>query len=87
MNLTDIGSVIRQARKALKRPQSELARALGMSRATISAIENGTVGEIGIRKVMALCAALGLELSAAPKRRRPTLKEVMEENLAEKRRP
>jgi len=36
---------------------------------------------------MALCAALGLELSAAPKRRRPTLKEVMEENLAEKRRP
>lgn len=86
MNLIEIGSVIRQTRKAAKRSQAALAGSLGMSRATVSAIENGTIGEIGIRKVMALCAALGLELNAALKRRRPTLNEVVAENRAEKRR-
>ena len=86
MNMREIGAALRQARKAAKRPQAEVAASLGMSRATISAIENGTVGEVGIRKVMALCAALGLELSAISKRRRPTLQEVMEEQRAERRR-
>ena len=86
MNIREIGTALLQARKAAKRPQAEVAASLGMSRATVSAIENGTIGEIGIRKVMALCAALGLELSVAPKRRRPTLEEVMEEQRAERRR-
>jgi HTH-type transcriptional regulator / antitoxin HipB len=84
MNLTEVGLLIRQTRKAAGRSQAALAHPLGMSRATVSAIENGTIGEIGIRKVMALCAALGLELSVAPKRRRPTIHEVMEEHRVEK---
>ena len=84
MNLVEIGVLIRATRKAAKMSQAALARPLGISRATISAIENGTIGEVGIRKVMALCAALGLELHAAPKRRRPTIHEVMEEHRAEK---
>ena len=53
-----------------------------MSRATISAIENGTVAEVGIRKVMALCDALGLELNAQPQRTRPTIHELLEEQRA-----
>lgn len=50
-----------------------------MSRATISAIENGTVGEIGVRKLMALAAALGLELLLDARRDRPTLQQLREE--------
>jgi transcriptional regulator with XRE-family HTH domain len=50
-----------------------------MSRATISGIENGTVREIGARKLMALCAALGLELVVRAKGRRPTLQELRAE--------
>jgi len=63
MNLNDIGQHIAQARKRQKLKQSSLATQLGMSRATLSGIENGTVAEIGIRKVLSVCAALGLELN------------------------
>lgn len=84
MNLAEMGLLIRETRKAAKRPQAELAHSLGMSRTTISAIENGTIGEIGIRKVIALCAALGLELNVQPKRPRPTIHELLEEQRAEK---
>jgi hypothetical protein len=35
--------------------------------------------EIGVRKVLALCAALGLELSATARRARPTLQELRDE--------
>jgi transcriptional regulator with XRE-family HTH domain len=50
-----------------------------MSRATISGIENGTVPEIGIRKILAICAALGLELLAQERTKRPTLQQLMQE--------
>jgi len=49
-----------------------------MSRATISGIENGTVSEIGIRKMLTFCAALGIEFVAQEKTRRPTLQELMQ---------
>jgi transcriptional regulator with XRE-family HTH domain len=62
-----------------------LAKALGMSRATISAIENGTVGEIGVRKLMALCAALGLSIQVSALEKRPTLFELRDENRGKTR--
>ena len=55
-----------------------------MSRATISAIENGTVGEIGVRKLMALATALGLELLLDIRRDRPTLQQLREERRGTK---
>jgi transcriptional regulator with XRE-family HTH domain len=70
--------MIATARKAAGRSQAELAASLKMSRATISGIENGTIREIGIRKVLALCAAVGLDLSARVRRARPTLQELRE---------
>jgi transcriptional regulator with XRE-family HTH domain len=79
MKLNDIGQRIAQARKRQKLTQSSLAAQLGMSRATLSGIENGTVAEIGIRKVLSVCAALGLELVAQEKTRRPTLQQLMKE--------
>jgi HTH-type transcriptional regulator/antitoxin HipB len=80
MNLQQIGSVLREARKASGQSQQQLAKPLGMSRATVSAIENGTVSEIGVRKLMALCAALGLSLQVSSPENRPTLFELREEN-------
>ena len=77
--LTAIGAAIATARRVAKQSQAELARSLGMSRATISGIENGTVQEIGVRKLIALCASIGLELTVRPKGRRPTLQELRAE--------
>jgi len=79
MELDEIGQLMRRARKGRKLSQADLGRQLGMSRATISGIENGTVPEIGIRKILSICAALGLELSAQEKTKRPTLQQLMRE--------
>ena len=80
--VTTIGNAIATARRAAKQSQAELAGSLGMSRATISGIENGTVQEIGVRKLIALCASIGLELTVRPKGRRPTLQELRAEQRA-----
>lgn len=85
-NFDRIGAEIARARKMTGRSQAALAQSLRMSRATISGIENGTVREVGIRKVLAVCAALDLELFAAPCGRRPTLQELREEHRAERSR-
>jgi HTH-type transcriptional regulator/antitoxin HipB len=82
MDVQQIGRKLREARKSLGRTQAEVAAPLGMSRATVSAIENGTVSEIGVRKLMALCASLGLALSVAPRDQRPTFFELREEQRA-----
>jgi transcriptional regulator with XRE-family HTH domain len=86
MDMQSTGAAIRAARRAAHRTQGELAAALGMSRATISGIENGTVHEIGVRKLAALCAAVGLEVYVGPKRERPTLQQLLEEQRATRRR-
>lgn len=82
MTLSELGQKLRDARKARHLSQGELASSLGMSRATISAIENGTVGEIGVRKLMALATAVGLELFLEARRERPTLQQLREERRA-----
>jgi transcriptional regulator with XRE-family HTH domain len=79
MTLQNIGQTIARTRKRQKITQASLAAALGMSRATLSGIENGTVPEIGIRKVLSLCTALGIELVAQEKTRRPTLQQLLQE--------
>ena len=84
MDLSTIGSAIRAARKTQGRSQAVLAHSLGMSRATISAIENGSVSEIGVRKLMALCAALGLTVIVTQERKRPTLQELRDERRSAK---
>ena len=58
MNLTEIGEVVRSARRAAGQTQAELARRLGMSRATLSQLENGVIGDLGIRKVAMMCDRL-----------------------------
>ena len=74
-----IGKQIREARKSRKISQAEMAKALGMSRTTIGQIENGTVQEIGARKLIRILEYLGLELRVRPAGNPPTLEELREE--------
>ncbi len=79
MHFDEIGQQICAARKHRKLTQQELGAQLGMSRATISGIENGTIAEIGIRKIMSICTALGLEMKVQEKSGRPTLAQLIRE--------
>ncbi|MBP9712776.1 MAG: helix-turn-helix domain-containing protein [Sterolibacterium sp.] len=80
MDMFEIGQLLRTSRKAQHgASQASVGAPLGMSRATISGIENGTIPEIGIRKVMALCDALGFELVIRQKHARPTLQQLQAE--------
>ena len=52
------GNRIRERRKALKMTQDELSKKAGVSRATISAIENGDEVDIKVSTLKALADAL-----------------------------
>ncbi len=79
MNLDEIGQEIQKTRKNKKIVQEVLGKQLKMSRATISGIENGSIPEIGIRKVISLLDALGLEFVVQAKTKRPTLQQLIKE--------
>jgi hypothetical protein len=50
-----------------------------MSRATISALENGRCDEIGFAKLAALFELLGLQITIGPRKSRPTLDDLRAE--------
>lgn len=80
MDMLLLGQTLRNARKQRRLTQADLSAKVGMSRATLSGIENGTIPEVGIRKILALCSVLGLELLAQPVApRRPTLHTLVDE--------
>jgi len=87
MDLVTIGALFKKARRQSRLTQGELARRLGMSRATLSALESGRCEEIGVRKLTALVESVGLELFVAPRRGRPTLDELLAERRHEKDAP
>lgn len=74
--LIKIGSEIRRVRKERRLSQADLGKALGMSRATISLLESGTITELGIRKFIRILGHLGLEMSVRPSGAPPTLEEL-----------
>jgi HTH-type transcriptional regulator / antitoxin HipB len=73
MQLAELGPLLKEARKNAGLSQEQLASPLGMSRATISAIESGRCQEIGFTKLAALLDSVGLNLTAVPRTSRPTL--------------
>ena len=75
-SVDDLGLLIKKLRKTAGLSQTQLAQRHGMSRATISGIENNTIPEVGIRKVAAILEGLGYELTAIPRHRRKTLDEL-----------
>jgi len=79
MDMNEFGQAIFARRKLMKMTQATLAASNGMSRATISNLENGKLPELGLRKVMAICATLGLELELKEAASRPTLRDLVKE--------
>jgi transcriptional regulator with XRE-family HTH domain len=79
--LIEIGKEARRARKSRRISQKDLAKTLGMSRTTIGQIENSTVQDIGVRKLLRLLEYLGLEMHVRQANRRPTLEELREEDM------
>lgn len=77
--LFHLGKTIREARKRQKLTQSALANATGIGRSTLSQIENGSVADIGIRKIIRLLDYLGFELTTRPQGAPPTLEELRQE--------
>ena len=78
--LFEIGAHIRKERKKRKMSQAELGGLLGMSRTTIGQIENGTIRDVGIRKLIRILEILDLELRIRPAGSPPTLDELREED-------
>ncbi len=79
MTLAELGPLLQQARREAKLSQEQLAKPLGMSRATISAIESGRCEEIGFAKLAALLDVVGLEVVVNPRKGRPTVDDLRAE--------
>jgi transcriptional regulator with XRE-family HTH domain len=82
MTLSNLAPVLKEARKRAQLSQEQLALPLGMSRTTISALENGRCEEIGFGKLAALFDVLGLDLTPSIRKGRPTVDDLRAERLA-----
>jgi len=79
MDFQTLGHEITAFRQQQGVSQQQMADHLGISRATINALENGRSGDIGIRKVMKILDYLGKELAIRDKSPFPTLEELRDE--------
>ena len=79
MDFQTLGHEITAFRQQQGVSQQQMADHLGISRATINALENGRSGDIGIRKVMKILDYLGKELAIRDKSPFPTLEELSDE--------
>jgi transcriptional regulator with XRE-family HTH domain len=61
--LAELGEAVAARRKALKLSQSEVAIRTGLTRETLVRFERGQLSEFGSRKLLAVLAVLGLEIS------------------------
>lgn len=81
LDLYDIGQKVLEARRTAKLTQPELAKHSGVSRATIAALENGKLGELGFVKLTKILAVVGLDMRMATANlNRPTLEDLQTEN-------
>jgi transcriptional regulator with XRE-family HTH domain len=74
VDLSNLGTIIRERREALGLTQSRLARLSGLSRQTLVGLEAGALSDLGFNRVAQVLAVLGLDLdppsSAARSRKR-----------------
>ena len=86
MDLIELGEQIKQARRAARLSQSELAERAGVSRARIDAIENGRAPEAGLKLTLRMLRALGLDLRVTTHNDgRPTLEDLRREQTVSAR--
>lgn len=79
MTLQELGFKIRELRKDKNWSQADLQIYSGITKRTISKIENGFIEEIGIKKVETVLDLLGFEFSLREKGRPRTLEELRNE--------
>jgi transcriptional regulator with XRE-family HTH domain len=79
MTLEELGYEIKALRKEKKWSQNDLEQYSGVTKRTISKMENGFVEEVGIIKVANILDLLGHEFSIRLKGRPRTLEELQNE--------
>ena len=79
MTLEELGSEIRALRKERKYSQDDMEQYAGITKRTISKIENGFIEEVGIKKVETILNLLDMEICLRPKGRPKTLEELQDE--------
>jgi transcriptional regulator with XRE-family HTH domain len=62
-SLAELGEAVAARRKALKLSQSYVAAHCGLTRETIVRFERGQLAEFGSRKLLAVLAVLGIEMT------------------------
>ena len=76
VDFKELGEQIAELRGVKKVSQQHVADAIGVSRATINALETGRAGDVGVRKVLKILDYLGYEIRIKEKNRFPTLEEL-----------
>ncbi len=61
--LTELGEAVAAKRKTLRMSQSDVASRSGLTRESLVRFERGQLTEFGSRKLLAVLAVLGLEIS------------------------
>ena len=79
MGLEKLGKEIKKLRKEKNWTQDDLEKRAGITKRTISKIENGFIDEVGIKKVEIILDLLGVEFALRPKGRPRTLEELQYE--------
>lgn len=81
MDYFELGQSVKLLRSQKKISQQLMAQHLDISRATLSAFENGRAGDVGLRKVILMLDYLGHELSLREKSPFPNFEELRDANL------
>lgn len=77
--LQELGRALAERRKALGLKQGMVAEQSGLSQELLSRLERGQLSEFGSRKLLALLAVLGMELTFTEARTAGTLDELRRE--------
>lgn len=82
MNMKEIGKLVENARKKHRMTQAALAKKAGVSRKTISDIENGLRADVGLQRLLAVFKNIDLVLEVKPFVA-PTLNDLLREQSRE----
>lgn len=83
--LADVAEQLRQARRDAGLSQDELAQRAGVTRSTVSRMENLAKGDMSVAVLLRLLEAAGYELRVVKRGHRRTLEDVLAEQRQEPR--